>query len=128
MRKRLGLLLTAVAVSIASPALAQDIPPPPGGGPSAGELMNQCLAGISQGNVTNPVCTGYLAGFVGAVRIGQSVSADFPICLPEHGLSNTDIVASVTSYLSTNPSALSNSARSVFFLVLTNLYPCRIAP
>src|SRR3546814_4932899 len=68
--------------------------------------------------------TGYLAGFIGALRIAETVSEDFPICLPEHGLTNLQVVNDVYSYLEQNQDQLQRSARSVFLLVMTNKYPC----
>lgn len=94
------------------------------GGPSAIELIKLCLEGSGNGAVTNPVCTGYLAGFIGAVRISQTVSEDFPICLPEQGLSNLQVINEVSAYLEQNQEQLQRSARSVFFLVLTQKFPC----
>lgn len=95
-----------------------------GGGPSAGQLMQQCLTTISDGNINDPACTGYLAGFIGAIRIAKTVTNDFPICLPQQGVTNSQIVTDVSSYLENNPSHLTSSARSVVFHVLTEKYPC----
>src|SRR3546814_2075326 len=61
------------------------------GGPSAVELIKLCLESAASGSVSNAVCTGYLAGFIGALRIAEIVSEDFPICLPEHGPSNLQV-------------------------------------
>src|SRR3546814_20312309 len=94
------------------------------GGPSAVEPIKLCLESAASGSVSNAVCTGYLAGFIGALRIAETVSEDFPICLPEHGLTNLKVVNDVSSYLEQNKDQLQRSARSVFFLVMTHKYPC----
>jgi hypothetical protein len=124
-------LALLASVILALPAYAQDQAPPPppppmsnSGGPSAVELIKLCLEGAAGGTVTNPICTGYLAGFIGALRIAQTVSDDFPICLPEQGLTNLQVVNDVSGYLELNQGQLQRSARSVFFLVMTNKYPC----
>jgi hypothetical protein len=96
----------------------------PSSGPSSLDLMKQCFDGSVSGSIVNAPCVGYLAGFVGAVRISGSASKDFPICLPEAGLTNEAIVADVSSYLEENPDSLQKSARSVVFLVLSKAYPC----
>lgn len=96
----------------------------PSSGPSSLDLMKQCFDGSVSGSIVNAPCVGYLAGFVGAVRISANASKDFPICLPEAGLTNESIVADVSSYLEENPDSLQKSARSVVFLVLSKAYPC----
>lgn len=128
---RISLYLALLAtVILALPAYAQEQTPPPpapvsnSGGPSAVELIKLCFEGTAGGTVTNPICTGYLAGFIGALRIAQTVSDDFPICLPEQGLTNLQVVNDVSGYLEQNQDQLQRSARSVFFLVMTNKYPC----
>lgn len=131
---RISLYLVLIATMLfALPAWAQEqpatnaeiaAPPPPPGGPTAIELIKLCLEGTASGSVSNPVCTGYLAGFIGAVRIAQTVSTDFPICLPEQGITNLQIVNDVSAYLEQNQDQLQRSARSIFFLVLTQKYPC----
>lgn len=93
-------------------------------GPTAGELVQQCYSNITNGLISDPVCTGYLAGFVGAVRIAETVSLDLPICLPEEAISNDSIMADVSAYLEENLENIDRSARSVVFLVLTKRYPC----
>jgi hypothetical protein len=97
----------------------------PSGGPSSLDLMKQCFDGSISGSITSPSCVGYMAGFVGAVRISTSLGGDYPICLPESGLSNESIVSDVSGYLEENPAALQKSARSVVFLVLSQKYPCK---
>lgn len=97
----------------------------PSGGPSALDLMKQCFDGSISGSIANPSCVGYMAGFVGAVRISASIGPGYPICLPEAGLANEAIVADVSSYLEENTAALQKSARSVVFLVLSQRYPCK---
>lgn len=129
---RISLYLALVAtILFAVPAFAQvQSPPPPtsaspSGGPTAIELIKLCFEGTASGSVANPVCTGYLAGFIGALRIAQTVSDDFPICLPEQGLTNLQVVNDVSKYLEANEDQLQRSARSVFFLVMTQRYPCQ---
>lgn len=94
------------------------------GGPSALDLMKQCFDGSISGAIGNPSCVGYMAGFVGAIRISASIGPGYPICLPESGLSNESIVSDVSSYLEENAPSLQKSARSVVFLVLSKRYPC----
>jgi hypothetical protein len=94
------------------------------GGPSALDLMKQCFDGSISGAIGNPSCVGYMAGFVGAIRISASIGPGYPICLPENGLSNESIVSDVSSYLEENAPSLQKSARSVVFLVLSKRYPC----
>ncbi len=96
----------------------------PAGGPSSLDLMKQCFDGSISGSIANPSCVGYMAGFIGAVRISGSIGPGYPICLPESGLSNESIVADVSAYLEENPPSLQKSARSVVFLVLSQRYPC----
>lgn len=131
---RIALYLALVATTLfAIPAFAQQQSPAPSqqasqnGGPTAIELIKLCFEGTANGSVSNPMCTGYLAGFIGALRIAQTVSDDFPICLPEHGLTNLQVVNDVSSYLEKNEGQLQRSARSVFFLVMTERYPCQPA-
>lgn len=97
----------------------------PSGGPSSLDLMKQCFDGSISGSITSPSCVGYMAGYVGAVRISAGIGGDYPICLPESGLSNESIVSDVSAYLEENPAALQKSARSVVFLVLSQRYPCK---
>lgn len=97
----------------------------PSGGPSSLDLMKQCFDGSISGSITSPSCVGYMAGFVGAVRISAGLGGGYPICLPESGLSNESIVSDVSGYLEENPAALQKSARSVVFLVLSQRYPCK---
>src|SRR3546814_12681069 len=108
----------AIAQSTQEPSAAPAAAAPPSstGGPSAVELIKLCLESAASGSVSNAVCTGYLAGFIGALRIAETVSEDFPICLPEHGLTNLQVVNDVSSYLEQNQDQLQRSARSVFFL------------
>jgi hypothetical protein len=87
--------------------------------------MRQCFEGSISGSITSPSCVGYMAGFVGALRISASIDDKFPICLPEAGLSNEAIVSDVSAYLEENTAALQKSARSVVFLVLSKRYPCQ---
>ena len=94
-------------------------------GPTALQLMTQCFDGSISGSITNGACIGYLAGFIGAVRIGADASPNFPICLPDAGLPNEAIVAEVSAYLEQNPDSLEKSARSVVFFVLSRRFPCR---
>jgi hypothetical protein len=94
-------------------------------GPSSLDLMKQCFDGSITGAISNPACIGYMAGFVGAVRISAGVGEGFPICLPETGLTNESIVSDVSAYLEDTPEALQKSARSVVFLVLSQRYPCK---
>jgi len=96
----------------------------PAGGPSSLDLMKQCFDGSISGSIANPSCVGYMAGFVGAVRISGTIGPGYPICLPESGLSNESIVSDVSAYLEENPPSLQKSARSVVFLVLSKRYPC----
>lgn len=96
----------------------------PASGPSSIDLMKQCFAGTDGITITNAPCVGYMAGYLGAVRISASISDGFPICLPETGVTNEDIVAQVSEYLEVNPDALDKSARSVVFYVLASAYPC----
>lgn len=93
-------------------------------GPSALDLMTQCFEGSATGAIVNASCVGYLAGFVGAVRIGATTVPGYPVCLPEAGIPNEAIVSDVSGYLEQNPDALQKSARSVVFLVLSQKYPC----
>lgn len=86
--------------------------------------MKQCFDGTVSGSVVNPTCVGYLAGFIGAVRMSRQTVDGYPICLPEGGIANESIVSDVSSYLEENPDALQKSARSAFFLVLSQKYPC----
>lgn len=97
----------------------------PSGGPSSLDLMKQCFDGSISGSITSPSCVGYMAGYVGAVRISAGLGGDYPICLPESGLSNESIVSDVSAYLEENPAALQKSARSVVFLVLSQKYACK---
>ena len=120
---RYALFLSLFLLLIARPGFAQAAAPS-GGGPTAGQLMQQCLSGVSQGSISDPTCTGYLAGFVGAIRIARTLDEEFPICLPEEGISNDTIVTQVSGHLAQNLEHLENSARSVVFLVLTESYPC----
>lgn len=105
--------------------LEPDATQAPAGGPSSLDLMRQCFEGSISGSISNASCVGYMAGFVGAVRISAGISKDFPICLPEGGLSNEAIVSDVSAYLEENTAALQKSARSVVFLVLSKRYPCQ---
>jgi hypothetical protein len=86
--------------------------------------MELCLKGANGDSITDPTCSGYLAGFIGALRISRTVSDDFPICLPEQGLTNGRVVAELSDFLEKNEAYLQRSARSVVFLVFTNRYPC----
>ncbi len=95
----------------------------PSAGPSSLDLMKQCFEGSISGTIANPACVGYLAGYVGAVRMSAGVPG-FPICLPEGGLSNESIVADVSAYLENKTDALQKSARSVVFVVMSERYPC----
>jgi len=94
-------------------------------GPSALDLMTQCFDGSISGRVVNPTCVGYLAGFIGALRISEQTAQGYPICLPEVGIANEDIVAEISGYLEQNPDALQKSARSVAFMVLAQKFPCQ---
>jgi hypothetical protein len=85
--------------------------------------MKQCFDGSISGTISNPACVGYLAGYVGAIRMSSGVQG-FPICLPEGGLSNESLVADVSAYLEAKPDALQKSARSVFFVVMSDRWPC----
>src|SRR3546814_10651845 len=78
----------AIAQSTQEPSAAPAAAAPPSstGGPLAVELIKLCLESAASGSVSNAVCTGYLAGFLGALRIARSAGQDFPICLPEHGI------------------------------------------
>lgn len=105
--------------------LEPDASKAPAGGPSSLDLMRQCFEGSISGSITSPSCVGYMAGFVGALRISASIDDKFPICLPEAGLSNEAIVSDVSAYLEENTAALQKSARSVVFLVLSKRYPCQ---
>ncbi|QAY80378.1 Rap1a/Tai family immunity protein [Sphingosinicella sp. BN140058] len=126
------LILAAVSIfACAAPAAAQQPGSAPAaqpagraGGPTAIELIKLCFEGTANGSVSNPVCQGYLAGAIGAIRISRTVSQDFPICLPEEGMSNLQVVNDVSAYLEQHEDQLQRSARSVLFLVLTELYPC----
>lgn len=95
----------------------------PSAGPSSLDLMKQCFDGSISGTIANPACVGYIAGYVGAIRMSSGVQG-FPICLPEGGLSNESIVAEVSSYLEAKPDSLQKSARSVFFVVMSDRWPC----
>src|SRR3546814_12547707 len=77
----------AIAQSTQEPSAAPAAAAPPSstGGPSAVELIKLCLESAASGSVSNAVCTGYLAGFLGALRIAAPVSEDFPSCLPAPG-------------------------------------------
>lgn len=105
--------------------LEPDASQAPAGGPSSLDLMRQCFEGSISGAISNASCVGYMAGFIGAVRISAGISKDYPICLPEAGLSNEAIVSDVSAYLEENTAALQKSARSVVFLVLSKRYPCQ---
>jgi len=104
--------------------LAPDPQIGPASGPSSIDLMKQCFAGTDGVTITNAPCVGYMAGYLGAVRISASISQGFPICLPESGVTNEVVVSQVSDYLEANPDALDKSARSVVFFVLANAYPC----
>ena len=93
-------------------------------GPSALDLMKQCFDGSIDGGVVNPTCVGYMAGAIGALRMAAQADKDFPICLPEDGLTNESVVSDMSSYLEANGDALQRSARSVLFLVLSKRHPC----
>ena len=93
-------------------------------GPSALDLMKQCFDGSIDGGVVNPTCVGYMAGAIGALRMAAQADEDFPICLPEDGLTNESVVSDMSSYLEANGDALQRSARSVLFLVLSKRHPC----
>jgi hypothetical protein len=95
----------------------------PSAGPSSLDLMKQCFDGSISGTIANPACVGYIAGYVGAIRMSSGVQG-FPICLPEGGLSNESLVADVSAYLEAKPDSLQKSARSVFFVVMSDRYPC----
>lgn len=95
----------------------------PSAGPSSLDLMKQCFDGSISGTIANPACVGYIAGYVGAIRMSSGVQG-FPICLPEGGLSNESLVADVSAYLEEKPDSLQKSARSVFFVVMSDRYPC----
>src|SRR3546814_14715896 len=79
----------AIAQSTQEPSAAPAAAAPPSstGGPSAVELIKLCLESAASGSVSHSVCTGYLAGFIGALRIAATVSEDFRICPPAHGQS-----------------------------------------
>lgn len=119
---RLLPLLLFGLVGFAQPDLSQA--QAPSSGPSAFELMHHCLNGTQKGSISDPNCVGYLSGFVGAVRIAATVSEDFPICLPDRSIPNTEIVSDVSNYLEQNQDKLQASARSIVFLVLTLKHPC----
>lgn len=104
--------------------LAPDPQTGPASGPSSIDLMKQCFAGTDGITITNAPCVGYMAGYLGAVRISSSISEGFPICLPESGVTNEAVVSQVSEYLEDNPDALDKSARSVVFFVLASAYPC----
>ena len=113
------------AVPLRTPSyLAPDPQTGPASGPSSIDLMKQCFAGTDGITITNAPCVGYMAGYLGAVRISASISQGFPICLPENGITNEAVVSQVSDYLETNPDALDKSARSVVFFVLATAYPC----
>jgi hypothetical protein len=95
----------------------------PSAGPSSLDLMKQCFDGSISGTIANPACVGYIAGYVGAIRMSSGVQG-FPVCLPEGGLSNESIVAEVSSYLEAKPDSLQKSARSVLFVVMSDRWPC----
>lgn len=96
----------------------------PAAGPSAIDLMKQCFDGSISGGIVNPTCIGYMAGAIGAIRMAAQTSDQFPICLPENGLSNEAVVGDVSAYLEENTDSLQKSARSVLFLVLAQRHPC----
>lgn len=96
----------------------------PAAGPSAIELMKQCFDGSISGGIVNPTCIGYMAGAIGAIRMAAQTTDQFPICLPENGLSNEAVVGDVSAYLEENTESLQKSARSVLFLVLAQRHPC----
>lgn len=108
---------------LAAPATAQERPSA-NGGPTALQLIQTCAKGAESGTVVDPTCIGYMSGFVGAIRIAVTVSSDFPICLPEKGLSNTEMVSLYTNYLEKHEDLLQRSARSVMFLLFTERFPC----
>src|SRR3546814_1467589 len=70
----------AIAQSTQEPSAAPAAAAPPSstGGPSAVELIKLCLESAASGSVSNAVCTGYLAGFIGALRIAETKSEEQP--------------------------------------------------
>lgn len=96
-------------------------------GPTAADLLRLCVSSVEGGEIRDPMCQGYMAGYVGAIRAsepGPDEGSDYPICLPDGSISNRDLVAGLSTYILGKPEVADRPARDVMFEMLASKAPC----
>lgn len=129
-------LALAIAAIAFTPAYADDPSQPqaeshaeakPSSGPTAADLLRTCMSNVEGGQIHDPTCQGYMAGYIGAIRVsepGPDEGSDYPICLPDGSITNRDLVAGLSAVILSKPESADHPARDVMFEMLVAKAPC----